>query len=529
MVAIKKLTEDEKYLAYLLMDDSGVDFIEWALRNHTAPDGCTRLFPYQWPWMTDDSQFQLSACGRDLSKTFSIIGECLAHPYSSPGLDLLVTAPNGDHLAPITGALEERLLSIRFMRELLDGTTATQNGIKKVPSWEAKFKNGSKIVSRIPKEKGQGWKGQHAKKVLCDEAQEITDVQVTELYPTRRKDVPRNKLKFFGVTNATNNFFDRIAADPRTHYKVHRVIAQNRPSWSDAERAVAVSQYGAVTTLNYGRNIFGRAQGIANNLFVTNRLMACVRTSENPWAIRYNADVYKHVKIDADTCEMLERPPSAMFEIPPEHIDQAYLQFWGGWDIGLTNDPSEMLIFGALQHPTSANKKYDGRMLYRLLMRLSLTGIAAPAQVDVLVKLIDGYGRNRFQRMALDGTGLGLPIYQAIDELPIREYVRGYGFAEKLVVGWEDRQLKPNEKLKDIELKAKTPDAGLMQLRELVDARDLELPLDVDLLSQMQGVGEDHALHAMFEFGVAVQQVRVNALEETMQKREPVVARFGWA
>jgi hypothetical protein len=82
---------------------------------------------------------------------------------------MLLTAPELNHLAPLTGEVETVLLSTWISRMMMsDGKGA---GIRKQPHWECRFKNNSVIVSRIPNTDGKGVLGQHVTILHVDEAQ----------------------------------------------------------------------------------------------------------------------------------------------------------------------------------------------------------------------------------------------------------------------------------------------------------------------------------------------------------------------
>ena len=889
MVALKKLTEEEAALAALLMDDTGVDLMEFAGVDESKSDRCMRLRPYQWKWYVDESKYSVCASARDVGKTWIIVWQALAHVHASAGTDFFLTAPGGDHLKPVYDKIEEELLRIRLLTVMLRANFG-KTGISKIPSFEARFRNSAKIITRLPKQDGRGVKGQHSKKVIVDEclpagtlvitkrgfvpiedivpgdtvwthlkrwravtatatkyrptvlikgkghygmvasehhpffasswvnaidaeghpltvlgrpgwiraaemegahwsactgvggrqdvpfestgfargpkrgrlygfqarsaeaawvlghwvaegscaasgssnggrldriyfsiaAHErsevvlrhklarlepsgITDlskhggaalnvvytgaeyvefaewlqaefgrgalnkrvplwviaekrefreqflegllygdghdvpdieslparrlttasrelaitcgvlarslgyqvamhrgdhskydksirgrkikggvyytVQITaggrdinfdgyllslvrevtptgkeevlydltveedhsftadglychnsqdypelawdQLYPTLRSDLEGSQMKLYGVTVGTNSTFDKHATDPESVFRLIRKTAPERPTWNDEERKAAIKKYGSETSIRYSQNIFGVSSGVYSDLFVTARLMACVQIEQSPWAKLYNRNVYQHIDIDDDRLRGSGRKPVEMMSLPAYHLEKQYDSYWAGWDIGFTRDASEMMVFGAFKQP-----KHD-LYSYRLLTRVSMKGISTPDQIEVMGWLLDFYG-DRFVRLGLDGTGAGLPIAQVIDATRFRDKVRGYGFSEKLVVGWEDRKLGYKEKLKDIEIKMKTPDHGLDQLRKLVDSGRWELPMDIDLLSQLQGIGEDHALHSCYLFGVARAQYDIERKAETMKEFSPISPLFGF-
>lgn len=353
-------------------------------------------------------------------------------------------------------------------------------------------------------------------------SQDFPELAWDQLYPTLRTDIPGARMELFGVTVGSNSTFDKHASDPESVFKLIRKIAPERPSWGPEERKAAIKKYGNENSIRYAQNILGISKGTYSDLFVTARLMSCVRIQESAWAKTYNDEVYRHIEIEDDRLHGTDKKPTDLLLLPDSHREKQYSSYWAGWDIGLTNDPSEFFVFGSFQKPNHTE------LSYRLLTRVSMRGISAPDQVEVAKWLIDFYGP-RFTRLGLDGTGLGLPISQTLDSMPAyRDKVRGYGFSEKLLAGWEDRQLKPGEKLKDIEKRAKTPEYGLSQMRELVDSGRIELPMDTDLLSSLQGTFDDHCLHGCYMFGVALGQYSLEKMAAAMTHRDPVRVRFGW-
>lgn len=519
MTAYRRLTEEEAHLVCLLQDDSGIDLMEFAYRAEASPDNCYRLRNYQWYWWWSPDKYKMSACARDVGKTENLIAEACAFPYAHPGYDFFLTAPTSDHLRPLVDKIEERVLSIRILRELLQSRNG-KNGISRIPSFQALFTNGAKIITRLPKSDGQGVKGQHALKVRVDEGQDFPEPAWNELFPTLRSDLPGSSMSIFGVTAGLANRFDEFASDPDTMFTVFRKIGPERPTWGDEERIAAIKKYKGETSIDYGRNIFGLSLGVHSNWYVTARLMACVRVEETPWAIQYNRDVYQHIEIDSEALRGTGRTAAGEVHIPASHLEPDYASYWAGYDVGLTKDPSEILVFGQYDRPGLPSG-------FRLLTRVSMKRISAGEQIEVVKRLCTSYG-NRLRRMAMDGTGLGLPVAQMLLTIPeTRDVVRGYGFSEKITVGWEDRKLAPREKPEALEIKKKSPEHGLDVMRELIDEGRLELPMDVPLLTEWQGVGEDHTLHAGWMFGVAVRQHEIDGKKELFAARPPIIPAIG--
>jgi hypothetical protein len=119
-----------------------------------------------------------------------------------------------------------------------------------------------------------------------------------------------------------------------------------------------------------------------------------------------------------------------------------------------------------------------------------LERISSPDQRRVLEVVYDFY---RPLAVAMDRTGLGLPIFQEIVEKKVpglSAVMRGYNFSEKITIGYEDVE-------DDDEVDASTPYgepilANVLEyssdmLRLFVDKRQIQLPWDLDMIREFQG------------------------------------------
>lgn len=502
-------------------DETGIDLVEFSYKEPTAPHQCYRLRIYQWYWWACDDPRQISACARDVGKSEAILARCAAFPLARAGYDLFLSAPTLDHLRPIVNKLEERLRSMRLVRELLDARQG-KSGISRMPSFEARFVNRSNIITRLPKQDGVGVKGQHAVVVIVEEGQDFPEPGWIEIFPTLRDDIPGAKFLVYGVTTGLGNTFDFHADHPDSLFRLHRKIAPEKPAWNQEMRDNAMKQYktSSETGFDYARNVFGSAQGVASQHFVTARLMACVRHAESDWAVRYNESIYKYVQIEAERLVAFNRRAVDELVIPPEHLDSEYSSYWAGMDIGLTVDPSELLIVGYTE---------KGKIpLYRLLTRVTMRQIASTQQLEVIKYLLNFYGP-RLKRFAMDKTGIGQPMFEHMSETKYQSQVVGYHFSNKVLAGWDERELQPGEKEKELELYNNIKILGLDILRQLVDSGRMELPMDQPLLRSWLGVDpdDDHALDAGRMLGAAIDLYRVDK-EQEVRKPEPGGAIWGF-
>jgi hypothetical protein len=168
--AILEPDEEELYLLAILLDDTGIDVAEFMFLNEENTHGRFRCYDYQFSWWADDNPQQIDQSGRALGKSWGIQIRACAFPFSYPDQDMLLTAPELNHLRPLVDAVESRLMTSRIMTEMLPDTKG--RGIARQPHWQVRFRNGAKIVSRLPNKDGKGVKGQHVIKLEIDEAQD---------------------------------------------------------------------------------------------------------------------------------------------------------------------------------------------------------------------------------------------------------------------------------------------------------------------------------------------------------------------
>lgn len=462
------LTEEECYLVAMLEDISGIDMAEfmWEDPQSDNEENIFRAWDFQRPWWRDDAVKMIDQCGRAVGKTMSIILRGWHFPLWNPGAEMVVTAPELVHLNPLTTRMEDRIKGTRLTLEMLPKTHG--KGFTHRP-FQADFTNGAKILGRIPQKDGKGVKGLHPLRLEMDEAQDYPEPGWIELVETLKHGDEGAQWRAHGVAKGIRDEFYRHS-QPNSGWSVHRLTGMHRPNWNDEERDSKIESYGSRDSPDYRRNILGLHGDATNPLFVLHRLMECVDDKEDS---DYNTfDFYYKRVID----EMLV-DGSDMYDIvePPES-HKNFTRTWAGMDVGMTNHPSEILIFGE----ETVNKK----TALRLLTRLHMERISSSNQRRAISKIMDFYKPRRF---TLDRTGLGLPLYQEVIAQPDSWTSRivGYAFNEKVVIGWEEYD--EWEDAADHELKAIVQEYGYDLLRRHVDSKELILPFDVELLGEWQG------------------------------------------
>lgn len=151
------LTEEEKYLFALLMDESGVDHMEFLWADNTGEDNdLFRTWPIQMAWWRTPGQKILSAGSRSIGKSLSILGRSFAFPFVMGGDEMVITAPDGDRLGAITDKVETLFLNNAIAESML--APGTRGRIKHRP-FHISFANGARIMGRIPRLDGTGIQG----------------------------------------------------------------------------------------------------------------------------------------------------------------------------------------------------------------------------------------------------------------------------------------------------------------------------------------------------------------------------------
>lgn len=161
----EQISEDECYLHAILSDPSGVDLAEFAFVDEAKPDGCYRLYPYQFAWHRDRSDRQVDACARAVGKSERLQNRACAFHYNYPAQEHLITGPEGNHVTLVTDRIEQRISSCRLLEESVTGGRA---GITHRP-FLCKWASGSRTITRLPQRSGIGMKG-----CLSPEAQVLT-------------------------------------------------------------------------------------------------------------------------------------------------------------------------------------------------------------------------------------------------------------------------------------------------------------------------------------------------------------------
>jgi hypothetical protein len=475
--AVVEPDEEELYLLAILMDDTGIDIAEFMFLNEENAHGRFRCWDFQFSWWADQNPQQIDQSGRALGKSWGIQMRACAFPFSYPDQDMLLTAPELNHLRPLVDAVESRLMTSRIMLEMLPDTKG--RGIARQPHWQVRFRNGAKIVSRLPNKDGKGVKGQHVIKLEIDEAQDYPLAGWIEIVECLNRGSVGAQWRVHGVSRGVRDKFWEFSHSPG--WTVHRKMAMHRPFWTKEERDEKVITYGGSRqNPDFKRNIYGEHGDATNPLFVLARLMDCV---DQDAGSEYNTDVYSQVRITFE--ELQGRPPIMMLDgkLSGAHkagwsgAPKGYSAFYAGMDVGATNHPSEILVFG--QRQGVQKEKLD------LLARVHMQRISMEDQEEIIVELFRFYG-SKLITFGIDRTGVGFPLWERLAKR-FKDRVKGYNFSGKYAVAMEDRELEDKETLDDLVIERNIVEFSSDALREVVDSKGFLLPFDRELLTEWQG------------------------------------------
>lgn len=477
MAVLEMLTEEECYLWAILSDPSGLDQAEFSWTAMENDDLCFRAWPYQWKWWRDRSPQQIDQCGRSVGKSLSIKVRSFAFPFIHPGQEMVITAPEGNHLDAITDVIETAYLNNRLGREML--ATGRRGGITHRP-FHMNFANGARIMGRIPQRDGKGVKGIHPIWLELDEAQDYPDAGWVEIFETVKQGHEGAMWRAHGVTRGLRDYFYKFT-QPDSGWSVHRYCGMHRPTWTDEERQSQIAKYGSRDHPDYRRNVMGLHGDTTNPLFVLHRLMACVDTQTDS---DYNTTEYYYKKINNEmVLDSNDEVLPWLQDIPRSHLAD-YKQFWIGMDVGYTNDPSAIVVFAE-----SKDKKNDQPKL-KLISRILLERIKNPHQVEVILYLLSLYKPRAF---SMDKTGVGLPLYQDLQERTknskaVLDSIKGYNFSSKILVDF-DQAIEIDEMIgdpMDAKIERNVLEYSSDKLRQMVDQNRIILPWDKPLISEFQ-------------------------------------------
>lgn len=465
----------------------------WAAVSPAEPSGEASTYDLS---VEDDHSFVANGVvvHNSAGKSMSIKFKAVAFPFNRPGGQMVVTAPEGNHLDAITDVIETAFQDNTLFKEML---ASGRGGIKHRP-FKINFANGAVLHGRIPKHDGSGVKGIHPDWLEHDEASDYPESGWVELFETlKKKQEGDSRWRAHGVTRGIGGTFDE-KCKPDSGWTVHRIPAMYRPTWDEDERAQKILQYGSSDNVDYRRNILGLPGDQNSPIFVLRRLMQNVDTDGSS---EYNVDEYINITIDEAQVRESFDGILGLMELSPAHT-QKYKRFWIGMDVGWTQAPSAIVVFGEETVKGKPSK-------LRLVTRIMLKQIRTEDQIAAILHLFEFYRPISF---ALDATGAGFPLLQVLQKdikenpaiKPLLDRMQGYNFSAKVVAAFDESVVIDEDDpdgWKEAAIMRNVLEWSTDVCRGLVDDNRLILPFDRQLIGEFQGQTWSYARSAMDAYG----------------------------
>lgn len=558
---LEPLSAGEAALAAIMLDPSGLDQAEFLLVDNSKPDLCYRAKPFQWSWWRNRDKRQMDQCSRDVGKSEGMMLRCLAFPFVFPQEEMTIFTPEFTHINRIAERIETRIVTNWFYRAL---TRPGRSGITHRP-FCVFWANGARLISSLPQRSGIGAKGAHSVRVEIDEAQDLSPQAWKEIPNTISWEKPGAAWYIHGVSRGVRDDFFEYSTKPELGFTIHRITQMHREDWTEERRQQLIEEFGgSIDSPDYKRNVKGEHGDTANVIFILANLMAGTDTDESS---HYNLTEYQHFDMrgpeiqsrveamgirsqDSQIEESSEHHALAMqqfLDFPALHTER-YKVFWAGMDVGLVDDPSEILIF-AEYHPDAGEKRsnkaaklavpLDGMSRLKLVCRISMRWIPAPLQADTIMWIIEEYPGLR--AFSMDSTGNGLPVFQELQKragasrMKVMDFgdeahiplaatdarnrrqaqaksalttIKGYNFSGKVIVGFDEEKMAamkpgatPQEIADECGIKAWVKDASTDMLRGIVDTQRHLLPYDRELLRQWNAQTWSYGQGAVDKYG----------------------------
>jgi hypothetical protein len=157
---------------------------------------------------------------------------------------------------------------------------------------------------------------------------------------------------------------------------------------------------------------------------------------------------------------------------------RGYSAYWAGQDVGMVQDPSEVLLAGVR----------SGEDFLEIILRIQMKEINATDQKLVVQILFELYG-DKLRGFGIDNTGQGRPIWDELTRYPFGDRIHGFGFGKDYIESFEARELREGEKMKDLARMRNFKELSTDTLRNrYIDGRMIRFPSDKEISLEWAGV-----------------------------------------
>jgi len=490
-------TLDELQLACICADP--VLWCQTFLKNPDEPES-----PWVfWDYQIESIRYQgntVHECGAEVGKTREIIAFILWKAFTTRLGSGLVIAPMAIHYIEILDAI---------INQLSENENLAKSLIlhRKHPHHHLKFSNGFTIDFRPAGFDGEALRGVHAKTfVIVEEAAKIKNRKVYS--ETWRAGKPGCVFKMYSVPDGDRStvYFktcrqaDNISGDNKDksiasglefkHFRWAKDIMPP-PFWTPARREFYIQQYGGEDAPGYRQNILGQPGDPENSVFPWNKFELILRDIPEYRCLKIMLDesagevILRGTRIISDNSNPQEkiildtRINKTAFNIEQEII--RFFQgisgglFFGGGDLGFSNDPTEILI-----------KQVIGKT-HRIVARLQLKGVTYDQQAEAIAAIDKVYDGNNKMGWGIDFGNAGSAVVHILhgqklyEDCQFTDRLVGYQFGAAYDAVDEDGEVIIDRRTeKPVRLSAKELATDIMVSK--MQRLELQYPYDPDII-----------------------------------------------
>ncbi len=401
------LSKDDLALAEILLDP--VKFAAAFMRSLDAPEPNTPLilWPHQQEDVRDNHPQIVHQDGRAVGKTVDITVLVCHEGVTGKNSKTLITTPNEGHLQKIIEEVEDQIFGSDFLNaQVAVDPRSGRQLITRKPYYQIKWKSGVIQYFRPAGSAGAAVRSLHCARVIVDEAAMYPEAAWKAVFRVLN---PGAQLRVYTNPNGLRNTqYYRLTQDG-SGSKVYKWPSWIVPTWTQADREMAIRRYGGEDSPGYQHEVAGEHGAPSYAAFNHKQYQGCERKLEGRYrCVRIEGEEFVAIQsVDeawdrlAYRLDLQERPGGT---------------FWLGGDLGYTNDPSELTVW---------EEDEKGRLIPVLRVhneRLPYTYQAA------LIAILDDHFA--FAGLGIDGGSNGAAVEHI---LTTEDRYANYQFAHRLV------------------------------------------------------------------------------------------------
>lgn len=419
---LAQISSDELAMAQLLLDP--VQFAAAFLRHLDAPDPTTPmvLWPHQQQDVRDTSPLIVHQDGRSVGKTVDITVLAIHDGVTTPNGRTLITTPNEGHLQKIINEIEDQIYGSDFLQnQVAVDPKSNRLLITKKPYYELRWKSGTIQYFRPVGPTGKSVRSLHCGKVLVDEAAWVPELAWRAL---RRVLNRGGQMRVYTNPNGLRNTTYYRLTQPEAGAKVYKWPSWMVPGWTPEDTDREARFYGGKDSPGFQHEVAGEHGAPSYTAFNHRQYQNCERKLEGLFrTVRIDGEEFNSIHSVTEAIERLENCLQLEDVVRGIH--------WLGGDLGYTNDPSELTVWG---------EDDRGRIFPKL--RVHNERLPYPYQA-ALIAMLDDYFN--FAGLGIDAGSNGLAVEQILtseDRYTDHQFaarLESYDFGSSITTGYDDQ------------------------------------------------------------------------------------------